>query len=256
MAYRSRRWRGVYVPRLLALGTTPVDWNGYLGQQRRWVRALFDLKFRTLPSLAPKLSPLERLLNLFHGIHYLRPFVFPVLILMLIGMLLRNAVPAFLSARSLITVGALLAILILVDRFRERFALDPAREKGFHWRALILSLAKWPVLLVSLLDAVLGRRKPYQTTPKTGTPSGVARRWVLAPAQVGVALAVSISVAAGVARHGALETELWVAAALVIGTSLILAWTDTWRYPPPYDPRLLDERLADLATTRDPRRTD
>src|SRR5215468_4921127 len=37
--YRARGWRGVYVPQVLARGLTPVDWPGYLQQQRRWARS-------------------------------------------------------------------------------------------------------------------------------------------------------------------------------------------------------------------------
>ena len=34
--YRSIGWRGVYVPKILARGLTPVDWGGYIKQQLRW----------------------------------------------------------------------------------------------------------------------------------------------------------------------------------------------------------------------------
>ena len=250
MLYRARKWRGVYVPRILALGAAPVDWDSYLGQQRRWGRAIVDLKLRTLPVLAAKLSWPGRVIALFHGAHYFRPLLFLLILLMLMAMLVWNAVPTFLSSKALLAVGALLATLALVDRFRDRFALDPVRERGPHLRAPILSLAKWPILFLGFIEALLGRHEPYRTTRKTGTRLPLSfNAGLLAPTQLGVALLVSLAVAIGVARHGTLQPELWVAAGLVVAASLLLAWTESWRPPPAYDPRLLEERLAELRTS-------
>ena len=44
LQYRSRGWQGVYVPEVLAKGLTPVDWNGYLKQQRRWASSVPDIR--------------------------------------------------------------------------------------------------------------------------------------------------------------------------------------------------------------------
>src|SRR5207302_7238529 len=52
LLYRSRRWNGVYVPRILARGLAPVDWGAYLDQQRRWARSLLDLKIRSYPKVS------------------------------------------------------------------------------------------------------------------------------------------------------------------------------------------------------------
>ena len=47
LSYQASGWRGVYVPEILSRGLTPVDWSGYLSQQRRWARNRFwPLKFR------------------------------------------------------------------------------------------------------------------------------------------------------------------------------------------------------------------
>ena len=44
LRYRASRWEGIYLPEILALGMTPVDWDGYLRQQIRWVRSVIDIK--------------------------------------------------------------------------------------------------------------------------------------------------------------------------------------------------------------------
>jgi len=55
LLYRTSGWRGVYVPLILARGLTPVDWGGYLRQQRRWARSALDFKMRVFPKYAKQL---------------------------------------------------------------------------------------------------------------------------------------------------------------------------------------------------------
>jgi cellulose synthase/poly-beta-1,6-N-acetylglucosamine synthase-like glycosyltransferase len=70
--YRAAGWQGVYVPTILARGLTPVDWTGYLTQQRRWARSVLDIKFRVYPDLAGRLPHREQVLACLHGLYYLR----------------------------------------------------------------------------------------------------------------------------------------------------------------------------------------
>lgn len=243
MLYRAKGWRGVYVPRILALGTTPVNWAGYLRQQVRWARAVLDLKLRALPALAKQLSPVERVLNLFHGVYYLRPLGIFVLVAMLLAMLVENQVPAFLQPPELLAAGALLVLLQMVDRFRQRFYFDPERERGVHWRSLVLQIAKWPHLVSALLDAATGRTVGYEITRKSAA-SRPER--VLTPPHLAIAFLVTVAVGIGLLAHGGLATTLWVLAGLTVGASLALVWTETWSYPPPFDPALLPRRRAEM----------
>ncbi len=244
MLYRAEGWRGVYVPRVLALGVTPVDWPGYLSQQIRWARAVVDLKVRAFRELAPRLSPLERMLNLFHGVYFLRPLVFFVLFTMLIAMLLQNAVPSFLEAGPLLAGVGLIVVLHAVDRFRQRFFFDPNRERGLHWRAALLQVAKWPHLASALFDAVINRQVGYTITRKVAAPASVPH--VLTPPHLGIIVVVATAAAAGLWRHHSLLPTLVVFAALAIGTSMVLVWTEWLRYPPPYDLALLKQRQAEV----------
>ena len=243
MVYRAEGWRGVYVPRILALGVTPTDWAGYLGQQVRWGRAVLDLKLRAFRKLAAKLSPLERLLNLFHGVYFLRPVACLVLFAMLVTMLILDVVPSFLEPGPLLAGVGLLVVLHTVDRFRQRFFFDPKRERGLHWRSVVLQLAKWPHLLWGLFDAAINRRVGYVITRKTAGPR---TRRVLTPPHLGIILVVGGATVAGVLMHGILPPVLVVLAALAIASSLALIWTEGWSYPPPFDLGLLERRQAEV----------
>jgi hypothetical protein len=46
LRYQGAKWAGVYVPKVIARGLAPVDWQGYLIQQRRWARSVLDIKLR------------------------------------------------------------------------------------------------------------------------------------------------------------------------------------------------------------------
>jgi hypothetical protein len=226
------------------MGITPVDWSGYLRQQLRWSRAVLDLKLRELPRLAGRLSPLERILNLFHGAYYLRALTLPVLYVMLASMLITNTVPAVLSTMAIVSVLGLASAFQLMDLFRQHFYLDPQREFGIPWRARILQFAKWPVLVHALWDVIRGTRVPYALTPKTG---GARREWVLAPPHLLVVVALSVAWGIGTLRHGTLAPILNALAAVVIGATLLLVWTESWHFPPPYDADAFRRRRAEMA---------
>ncbi|MEP7381177.1 MAG: glycosyltransferase [Gemmatimonadota bacterium] len=224
--YRAAGWLGVYVPDVLAMGTTPIDWAGYLRQQLRWSRSLIDLKLRVLPRLSLQLPHSERLLNLLHGAYYLRALCIPAFYLMLAVMLVRNVVPPFMHPRPIFAVGALFALLAVIDRFRQRYYLDPPREHGFHWRATLMQFVKWPVFVRATFQALRGLNVAYLLTPK-GRASPRTR--ALAPVQLGVATCITAAAIFGTLRHGELQLPIVIAAAVVVGISIAIAWSDSTR---------------------------
>ncbi len=242
--YRGAGWRGVFVPEILALGTTPVSWRPYLAQQMRWARAVLDLKRRAYRRAAGPIPPVDRALSLFHGAHFLRPLLWLVLLPLLLALVANNAVPVFLRPGRLSVVLLTLALLHTADRFRIRFFLDPDREGGVPWRAALLQYAKWPHLAGALLDALLHRRVPYALTPKVG---GGTARYTMAPLHLAIALLLCIAWGAAWFRVGHVDPILTVLTALIAGTSLGLAWSETWHFPPPWSAELLPARRALLS---------
>jgi hypothetical protein len=243
-AYQGAGWRGVLVPQILCMGLAPVDWASYLGQQRRWSRAVLDLKLRPPPGASGGPTVRSRILNLFHGTHYLRPLSLLVLYPMLIGLVWTNQVPAFLTLPQLIALGCLSLILLVIGRFDDRFLLDPAHEAGWRWRAMILQFAKAPHMAAALLDVVLGRRIGYVTTSKAGT-SGPALALVGPHLAMGVLCLLALGVA--VARWGArLAPVLIVTGAGLAAFSLLLVWTAFRRFPPAFESGHFRERRRRL----------
>lgn len=235
MLYRAAGWRGIFVPEILALGTTPSDWFGYLKQQLRWSRSLIDLKLRVFPKLAGRLGWVERMLNLMHGVYYLRALLLPFGFTLLAYLLLEDVSPHFIAPRPLGALGGLILVIGGIDRFRQRFYLDP-RERGFHWRAMVMQLAKWPVFVLAVWEAIRGRRPPYAITRKMGRPN---RRWVLATTQLLLAAFIGAAWIGGGMRNGRLHPALSACAAAVVASAVLLAWTETWDHPPAYVPGAL-----------------
>lgn len=169
--YRRLGWAGVYVPEILARGLTPADWAGYLRQQRRWARAIFDLKWRVMPGLLPSLPRSSRAMGIFQGMSFL--LTSGAMFVLLLGGTALIAVEGVAppgSSAVLASGGMVLLSVALCRRFTQRFYLDPERERGWHWRAIILQLVKGPWVWLAVLDVLLARRIPYLTTPKLAEP--------------------------------------------------------------------------------------
>lgn len=235
LLYRSAGWGGVYVPEALAVGLTPASWYGYMRQQARWTRSVLDIKIRELRGMATRLPVVDRLLGVLHGIFYLRPLTIPLAYLLLIYLLSLPELPGFLWPRSLAVLAGLAGFFALIGTFRQRFYLDPERERGLHWRAAVLQFAKWPAQVIAIWQLIRNVRVGYAVTLKVGAAS--QRELVLWPHLLFALLFVEAWLLGVVLTPPAtlMRTAL---AGLVVGGSLILAWSETWRYPPAYDPML------------------
>jgi cellulose synthase (UDP-forming) len=238
--YRTAGWQGVYVPKILARGLTPVDWVGYLTQQRRWARSVLDIKCRVYPRLAAGLPRRERVLGYLHGLYYLQGLTTGVGLVVLAVMLASGCIPQFLTDGTLWRVGGLYAVLQVAEFYRQRFFLEGRAEWGLHWRAGVLQLAKWPYLSLALLDVLLDRSYPYQTTLKVrapGTPRLVLRAHL--PVVMLLGLAWLAGLAAGHPLPGILH--LWTAGLALVFLALMA--TDWWHFPAPYDRRLWEGQV-------------
>ena len=152
---------------MLARGITPVDWRGYLTQQRRWARSVLDLKFRTPAMLTGDTPALTRVMNALHGLNYLQPaFFLTAGMWLLLSMLATGTVPAMVAAISLPHAALLVAAMSLCHLYRQRFFLDPAREGGIHWRTRLLRLAKAPFLLLAVVDVIVGQAAVLRDHPQ------------------------------------------------------------------------------------------
>jgi cellulose synthase (UDP-forming) len=228
--YRSRGWRGVYLPRRLAVGITPVDWHGYLTQQRRWARSVLDVKLRAFFGVASRLSPAQRVFAFMQGLHYLQALATAAGVAVLCAMLATGSAPAAFSTRALPRFGLLFLAVLACEAYRQRFFLHP-QERGLHLRGALVRFAKWPWVLAAIRDVLSPRRGPYTITPKVAGAHGPS---VWRP-HVAVASLVAGAWAVGMLRGGIHNPVLHLSAALVVALSLLVASTARARFAAPYE---------------------
>jgi cellulose synthase/poly-beta-1,6-N-acetylglucosamine synthase-like glycosyltransferase len=231
--YRAHGWRGVYVPQILARGITPVDWMGYLRQQRRWARSVLDFKLRVLPRYAAQLPLLERVLSYVHGIYYLRGPVTALRILLLLSMLETSIAPKGFGLWFLGYTAAIWLTVILCDFYRQRFFLDPTSELGLHWRSGLVAFLKWPYFVLAFGDSIRGNYGSYTITSKTRRPA-TPRGFAVTHGVVFllVASAWTINFLRGPTEFLALH----IATGFTSITSLVAVITALRQFPPPYQP--------------------
>lgn len=231
--YRAAGWRGVYVPEALAAGVTPVDWPGYLLQQRRWARSVLDVKLRVFPRVAGRLPVVQRVVSAVHGLHYLYAFGTAAGVAQVAVALATGWTPTIASRLGPIAVVP--AVLFSANLLRQRWYLDRRRERGFHVRAAVLRYAKWPFVLLALGDAIRGGTRGYATTPKVRRPLTRPLRRAHGPV-----VAVLLGAAAvGLGRGRAPGAAVVLAAAVLVGMSVLVIVLEQLLAPPdPYDDAL------------------
>jgi cellulose synthase (UDP-forming) len=237
--YQRQGWQGVYIPQILARGLTPVDWNGYLTQQRRWARSVLDIKCRLYPKLAGGLSFKDRLLSLFQGIGYLHGILVPMALIQLVFMLITGTIPTIFSLSTVSKIFTLYLVLQICNLYRQRFYIDLRNEWGLHWRVILLQLAKWPFLLMAMYDVVTGRFVQYVITEKVRSPS---HNFLLIWPNVLIIVVLSFSWIIGTASH-ALKPVLHISVFTTIVISLCLISTEFLSYPEPFDKKILKTNL-------------
>ncbi|MGQ0639847.1 MAG: glycosyltransferase family 2 protein [Gemmatimonadaceae bacterium] len=243
LLYRAARWRGVYVPEILALGLTPVNWYDYLRQQVRWSKSVVEVKLRRLPALVGRLTLTDRILGIFHGVYYLRALALGVAYATVAALLLSGARPYFVQVPALLGMVSLALLGAVIGRFARRYYLDPGREGGVHWRATLLQFAKWPYQWLAVWRALVRGPVPYALTHKVARKQ--PRAWILWP-HIVVAGAMGTALALGNLLHG-VSLGITVLAVAMTLLPLGIAATEWLRFPPPWEPQRYAERRNQLS---------
>ena len=186
------------------------------------------MKFRIYPRVAGKLPLVERVVGLLHGLSYLHGVGAVLGLLLLAWTLVTGAGNDVWSNLYGAGFPLLALVLVICDFFRYRFYLRPRREGGLHWRGALLRQAKWPAVLLAVIDASHPRRTSYAITAKTRQPA--RRALLLVPHG-----AVVVVMGAAMLVRPAVDVAHAVGA-LSIAVSLTLLATTLRSFPPPYTP--------------------
>jgi cellulose synthase (UDP-forming) len=238
LQYRSRGWQGVYVPEILARGLAPVDWQTYLGQQRRWARSVLDIKFRIYAHLSGKLPLKTRIAGFLHGFNYLhKSFIMLGSTAFIVLTLATGVVSRLVAPETPAKLVLLLGALQMCEFYRQRFYLDLAGEAGFPWRAGILQYAKWPYFLMALWDVIRRRRIPYALTRKVRAEGRGHALW---PHSISLAV-VNIAWIYGTLSGRLTSSFVHSLAAVVVVAGMALLLSELLNFPDPFDRKLVEE---------------
>jgi cellulose synthase (UDP-forming) len=187
-------WRSVYVPEILARGLVPEDLDSFLKQQLKWARGVYDVLFREYPRAFRRLTFHQKLAYFMIGTYYLVGLTTPIYLLIPALYLWTGVQPAamFISdyLRHALPVGL---FGVLIYRYAQRWLCDPARERGWHWRGMLLKVGCWSVYLKGLVLALLGIAVPYIPTAKS-RQSGNFWRLAAVPLTITVASFTTLGV--------------------------------------------------------------
>ena len=233
LLYRKNGWQGVYVPKILARGLTPVAWNGYLTQQRRWARSVLDIKLRQYAKAAKDLPLRSRVFSFLHGLNYLyRSITILTGLILMMFMLITGSVPAILSIQTGVNITLLYLILQACDFYRQRFYLDWRNEWGWHWRIGVLQIAKWPFFILALCDIIINRQIAYVITKKIKLDTD--RSVILWPHTL-IIISIATAGLIGFISGQITNPFLYIGAAAIVLSSLALILTTAIKFPAPFD---------------------
>lgn len=235
MLYRERKWHGVYVPEILARGLAPVDWTGYLTQQRRWARSVLDIKLNVQPALSANMPAPTKFASYMHGLSYLQPGFMLTLNVSALLLIIWSG-NAIGHAVDIVGLAVLAGSLFACHSFRQKFFLDPSTECGVHWNARLLRIAKAPFLLLALLDVLARRRFEYVMTSKVAGARG--QNLLLAPFG-GIAVLIIATWTIGVLRNSEYAAAVHLLAFAAVLSCLALITSGSLAFPAPFDVKLL-----------------
>jgi cellulose synthase (UDP-forming) len=161
-------WKSVYLPEILARGLVPEDLGSFLKQQLKWARGVYDVLLREYPRAFRRLTLHQKLSYLMIGTYYLIGLTTPVYLLIPALYLWTGLQPASMFMSEWLQRALPVGLFgVLIYRYAQRWLCDPRRERGWHWRGMLLKAGCWSVYLRAFLLAIAGVAVPYIPTAKS-----------------------------------------------------------------------------------------
>jgi cellulose synthase (UDP-forming) len=189
----SRRYRGVFVPEVLATGNGPDTFETYLRQQFAWAYSMMQVLFSYTPRLIWTYRPLQAVQFLFAQTWY--PLWSAGMAILFFMPMLSLLTGQSVSTVPLLEFAAAWAPMNVVAFITWWWTRRWHRPVGLRlsWRGIVLHVARWPIVLWALVNVVLRIKHPYMITPKgdlEGVPQFSVRSQALYLALVWIPLAI------------------------------------------------------------------
>lgn len=163
----SRGWKSVYNPVIVSRGLVPEDFGSFCKQQLKWARGVHEVLFAELPVLFRKLSLWQKLSYFTIGTYYMAGSILFTFLLIPFLFFWLNVLPASMYFTEFLLHWLPVAIVGLsIYIYIQKWMCDPATEKGFHWRGMVLKFASWPVFALGFILSIFNKKIPYIPTAK------------------------------------------------------------------------------------------
>jgi cellulose synthase (UDP-forming) len=159
-------YTGVYVPEVIARGDGPADFGTYLGQQFAWAYSMVQIFLRHTPRLMRRYTPAQAVQFLMAQSWYLLwSLSLATLWALPIVALLSDHQIANVSLWEFLVYNLPVVLTSSLMWWWTRRWFQPAGI-GLSWRALVLEVARWPIVLWAAANVLLGIKRPYMITRK------------------------------------------------------------------------------------------
>lgn len=176
-------WKSVYNPVIVSRGLVPEDLGSFCKQQLKWARGLFEVLFEELPVAWRRLSFWQKLSYSTISSYYFSGVAMLLLVLFPYIFFSTGVLPAQMRFVEFVQHSFLVFVAdVAIYLFIQRWLCHPARERGLHWRGMILKFACTPVFVLGFLLALVNADIPYIPTAKkavTGSVTPFARPLLL-----------------------------------------------------------------------------
>jgi cellulose synthase (UDP-forming) len=188
----SKKWKSVYVDKVLAEGLAPEDFLSYYKQQFRWARGSLELLFSYNPLFMKGLTWAQRIQYAGSASYYLSGAI--ILINALLPLLY------FFFAITPLTINTMtLALVFLPYIFVVIYTLQMTSNFTYTFRALSFSFGSFAIYLKALWHTLIRKKNGFAVTSKKRIGGNHGR--LVAPHIIYIVL-VAIGITWGVLREG------------------------------------------------------
>ena len=179
-----------YVPMVLAHGMGPLDVSGYFSQQLRWARGGLEIFLRHKPFFRG-MRLRTRIQYSLSFLYWFTGFAYAVYLILPAAFLFTGQRPVFAPNQYPVYFLPYILTTLVTMAYASDFKIT--------FRTLWFTLASFPVFIMALSSAILGRNARFVVTSK-----GVARRtlWPVT-VQLFAVIVLTVAVIVGVATQGA-----------------------------------------------------
>jgi len=212
-------WKSIYVPKIVARGLVPEDLGSFVKQQLKWSRGVYEVLFKEYPRAFRKLTLHQKLSYLMIGTYYLVGLTTPIYLLIPALYLWTGVQPAAMFISEYLAHALPVGFFgVVIYRFAQRWLCDPATERGWHWRGMLLKVGCWNVYLKGLILALLGVAVPYIPTAKSRQAGNF---WRLAAVPLTITVGSLATLAAVIIRRLYLMSEAEVRITTEVAAGMI-----------------------------------